>query len=210
GAASERARERKIPSLAEVEALATFIEPRYRAAVLLAAFCGLRRGECFGLARRHVVIGDVHSSVRVERTRSEVKGKGLVFQDPKTEAGSRLVSLPERVRDELVVHLRDFVGPGPDSLLFADEQSGDVPRASKWKRIWNLARANAEVPDLTFHDLRHLAGTLTALAGGTLKEIQARLGHASPIAAMIYQHVAHGRDDVLASEIDRIISGKAS
>ena len=70
------------------------------------------------------------------------------------------------------------------------------------------ATVPAQVPDLTFHDLRHLAGTLTALPGGTLKEIQARLGHASPDAAMIYQHVAHGRDDVLASEIDRIVSGQ--
>lgn len=210
GAASERAEERKIPSLHDVEALVTFIEPRYRAAVLLAAFCGLRKGECFGLARRHVTIGDLHSSVRVERTRSEVSGKGLVFQDPKTDAGIRVVAMPERVRDELVVHLRDFVDVDPDALLFADEASGDVPRSTKWKRIWDLARNNAGVPDLTFHDLRHLAGTLTALAGGTLKEIQARLGHASPDAAMIYQHVAQGRDDVLASEIDRIISGKAS
>ncbi len=90
-------------------------------------------------------------------------------------------------------------------MLFATERSGDVPRSSSWQRIWNEARAQAGLPDLRFHDLRHLAGTLTALAGGTIKEIQARLGHASPDAAMIYQHVAQGRDGVLATEIDRII-----
>ena len=206
GAATERADERTIPTLGEVEAILTFIEPRYRAAVVLAAFCGLRKGECFGLARRHVTIGEVQSSVRVERTRHEVTGKGLVFEPPKTDAGARVVSLPERVRSELIVHLRDFVPDDPEALLFADEKSGDVPRASKWKRIWGLARNNAGVPNLTFHDLRHLAGTLTALAGGTLKEIQARLGHSSPDAAMIYQHVAQGRDDVLASAIDRLVS----
>jgi integrase len=207
GAAAEKVDERRIPSLAEVEALMTVVDRRYRAAVALAAFCGLRKGECFGLARRHVMIGEVQSSVRVERTRSEVTGRGLVFQDPKTDSGARLVSLPERVRDELVRHLAEFVPSEPEALLFADERSGDVPRASKWKRVWDDARDAAGVPHLTFHDLRHLAGTLTALAGGTLKEIQARLGHASPDAAMIYQHVAHGRDDVLAAEIDRIISG---
>ncbi|MFT7601434.1 MAG: integrase [Acidimicrobiales bacterium] len=58
---------------------------------------------------------------------------------------------------------------------------------------------------MRFHDLRHLAGTLSAIAGGTLKEIQDRLGHASPDAAMVYQHVAEGRDEELASQIDRII-----
>ena len=144
----------------------------------------------------------------MERTRHEVSGKGLVFEDPETDAGGRVVSLPERVRSELVVHLRDFVPDDSELLLFADERSGDVPRASKWKRIWDTARDNAGVPNLTFHDLRHLAGTLIALAGGTLKEIQARLGHSSPDAAMVYQHVAHGCDDVVASQIDRIIAGR--
>jgi integrase len=47
---------------------------------------------------------------------------------------------------------------------------------------------------------------LTALAGGTIKEIQARMGHATADAAMIYQHVAQGRDGLLAAEIDRIVS----
>jgi integrase len=64
--------------------------------------------------------------------------------------------------------------------------------------------------ELRYHDLRHLVGTPTALAGGTIKEIQARLGHASPDAAMVHQHVAQGRDGVLAAEIDRIIRGEVA
>ena len=205
GAASERAAERSIPTVAEVEAIVDAIDDRFRAAVVLAAYCGLRKGECFGLARRHVQLDGTRPSVRIERTRSEVAGRGLVFQPPKTDAGSRVVSLPERVSDELAQHLDRFVPNDAEALLFADPATGDVPRASRWTRIWNSARQRAGVADNTFHDLRHLAGTLTALAGGTLKEIQARLGHSSPDAAMIYQHVAHGRDDALAAEIDRII-----
>ena len=124
---------------------------------------GLRRGERFGLARRHVILDADRAVVRVERTRTEVSGRGLAFQAPKTDAGTRLVVLPDRVRAEL-----------------------------------------------RFHDLRHLAGTLTALAGATIKEIQARLGHASPDAAMLYQDVAQGRDGVLAAEIDRLIRSEVA
>lgn len=125
-------------------------------------------------------------------------------------AGVRTVAVPARLRAELEVHLATFAGASPDALLFATERSGDVPRASAWTRIWNNARDNAGVPDLRFHDLRHLAGTLTALTGGTIKEIQSRLGHASPDAAMIYQHAAQGRDGVLATEIDRIINASSA
>jgi integrase len=193
GASSERTAERRIPLLTEVEKLAACIEQRYRAAVFLAAYGGLRRGECFGLARRHVLVDGDRFMVRVERTRGEVSGRGLVFQEPKTDAGVGVVVLPDRAWVELKAHLSDFVADDPEALLFAMELSGDVPRASSWTRIWDHARTGAGVPELRFHDLRHLAGTLTALAGGTLKEIQARLGHASPDAAMLYQHVAQRR-----------------
>jgi integrase len=44
GAGSDRAKERPVASPAEVVALVDAITPRYRAAVLLAAWCGLRRG----------------------------------------------------------------------------------------------------------------------------------------------------------------------
>ena len=38
-----------------------------------------------------------------------------------------------------------------------------------------------------------LGATQTALSGATLREIQARLGHASPAAALRYQHAAASR-----------------
>jgi integrase len=53
-AGSDRAKERPVASPAEVVALAAAITPRYRAAVLLASWCGLRRGEVLGLR-----LGDV-------------------------------------------------------------------------------------------------------------------------------------------------------
>ena len=175
GAATERTEERRIPSLAQVEQVASAIEPRYRAAVLLAAYCGLRKGECFGLARRHLLLDGAQAGVRVDRTRGEASGKGLVFEDPKTDAGTGVVVLPERVKTELRSHLEAFVGDDPDALLFATDRSGDVPRASSWPRIWNDARDAAEVPDLHFHDLRHLAGTLPLRAARSRKSSRASI-----------------------------------
>jgi integrase len=46
------------------------------------------------------------------------------------------------------------------------------------------------VEHVHFHDLRHTAGTLSAQAGATLKELMARIGHSTPRAAMRYQHAA--------------------
>lgn len=205
GASQERTAERDIPTIAQVQALADGIQPRFRITVLLAAYCGLRKSEIFGLARRHLNLNTDSPTVTVERQRTELRGQGLVFADLKTDAAYRTVAIPISLADELQHHLDTYTGDEPDALLVTIESTADSPRSSTWQPIWRQAREAADAPNIRFHDLRHLAGTLTAIAGGTLKEIQSRLGHASPNAAMVYQHVAEGRDTHLAAKIDDII-----
>jgi integrase len=52
--------------------------------------------------------------------------------------------------------------------------------------------------------LAHLRGTgatLAAQAGASLRELMARLGHASPRAALIYQHATAERDQSIATAL---------
>lgn len=65
-------------------------------------------------------------------------------------------------------------------------------------RVWLKATQAAGFDGLRVHDLRHTAGTLAARTGATTKELMVRLGHASPNAAMIYQHAAADRDRRIA------------
>lgn len=88
----------------------------------------------------------------------------------------------------------------PDALLFPGEGGGHL-HGSVLHKHWNRARSAAGRPDLHFHDLRHTGATLAAQAGATTAELQARLGHATPDAAMIYQHAARGRDQLLARRL---------
>lgn len=68
-------------------------------------------------------------------------------------------------------------------------------------RVWLPATLRAGLTGLRFHDLRHSAGTLAAQTGATTKELMARLGHASPQAAMVYQHASLARDVVIAERL---------
>jgi hypothetical protein len=49
------------------------------------------------------------------------------------------------------------------------------------------------------------AGTLTAAAGATLKELMARLGHSSVRAALIYQHATRDRDQAIAKALGTFV-----
>jgi len=65
---------------------------------------------------------------------------------------------------------------------------------------WAGARRAVGV-NYRLHDLRHLGATPAANAGASTKEIMRRLDHASPQAALIYQHATEDRDKVIAAAL---------
>ena len=131
GAAVERSAERKIPSLGQVEALAACMATQYRAIVPLAAYGGLRRGECLGLVRRHVDLTGEPPTVTIERSLVYTQSGGAVLQEPKTDAGYRTLGLPPTLATLLESHLNEFVGPEPDALLFVDPATGTSPTKTR-------------------------------------------------------------------------------
>jgi integrase len=202
GAGSERAAERPIATPAEIMALADATPDEYRCMVLLAGFCALRLGEALGLHRRHVNL--LHNTITIEGQLQEFAGQGQVFRRPKTDMGYRTIPLPATVADELQRHLENHAAPGPEGYLFTGALGGPL-RRGVWQRTWTEARDQVGLPHLRYHDLRHSALTLLSVAGGTLAEVQAHGGHASPAAAMRYQHAAQDRAHHLARLIDRVI-----
>jgi integrase len=202
GAAAEHPDERPVATVAEVEALAETVPPRYRAMVLLAAWCSLRFGELAALTRQRV--NPIQGWVEVQQTLTETDDGRLRLGPPKTKAGRRTVAIPPHVMPDLMRHLETYVGPTPDSLLFpAPEGTGYLRRSNFARRIWRPATRKVGV-SLHFHDLRHSGLTWTAATGATLAELMRRAGHATPRAALIYQHATEDRDRVLADALSEL------
>jgi integrase len=201
GAGTERSPEMRHVSAAEVQELAAAMPERYRAVVLTAAFAGLRWGELAGLRRRRVDL--LHRTVVVAEQLSEVNGR-LEFGPPKTAASVRTVALPAFLVTELERHLERWSEPGPDGLVFPAPDGGPMRRSNFRRRAWVPALRLVGLEGLRFHDLRHSAGTMTAVAGATTKELMARLGHSSPRAALIYQHATAERDAAIAAALDTL------
>lgn len=137
----------------------------------------------------------------------ELRGGTLVFCPPKSNAGRRIVHLPAGVVDELRSHLARFASADPDGLVFPSEKGGVLRQSNFRDRQWAPALRTAGVEKLRFHDLRHVAGTLATVSGATIREVQARLGHASPAAAYRYQHVLENRGAEIARRLDGFLRG---
>ncbi len=204
GAGTEHLPEMKFATVDEVAELADAVGPRYRVLVLLAAFGGLRWGELAGLRRRRVDL--LHRTVTVAEIVTEVNGR-LDIGPPKTEAGRRTVVLSAFLIDELATYLDRRGQIGPDDLVFPAVEGGLMRRSNFRRRTWEPATRAVGVHGLRFHDLRHSAGTLSAVAGATTKELMARMGHSSPRAALIYQHATAERDGAIADALDRLVAG---
>jgi integrase len=204
GGGAERADERPMIDSALVFKFADSISARLRALVIIAGFVGLRTGELLGLRRCDVDIENARLTVLVQA--QQVVGQGRIVTGPKSEAGQRTVSLPKVVVEALEKHLANYGQPGEAGVLFTGPRGEPITRALLSKE-WQAARTAADAPEgLRIHDLRHHAATLTArMPGITTKELMARIGHASPRAALIYQHATEQRDREIAAYLDEAI-----
>jgi integrase len=199
GAGTDRAKERPVASPAEVVALVEGITPRYRAAVLLAAWCGLRRGEVLGLRREDIDL--VSGRVTVRRSRVELLATGSAFDaQPKTDAGQRTVTIPPHVLPVLAEHMASWAGP--DRVFVG--RDGRPMRGDAMRQAFDRARGKAGMPGFRFHDLRHTGQTMAAATGATIKDLMRRLGHASPAASYRYLHAVDGRDAEIASALSEL------
>ena len=205
GAAVERPIERPMLDWDDIERIADAIHPRFRALVWVGATSGLRYGELTGLTRRHVDLDD--RSLRVDQALSFVKGQGPTLGPPKSAAAHRTVVIPGGVAEMLTAHIEEHGAEEPDALVFTSVKDSPLVNryfAPYWKKALKAAGLDESI---RFHDLRHHAGTSAATAGASLREIMARMGHASSDASLRYLKASARRDTEIADGIEQRMQG---
>jgi integrase len=205
GASQERSPERPMLSIDEVYKLADAVGDRYRALVLLTAFGSLRWGEAIALQRADVDLDA--RTVRVDRQLTEVPGAGLVLGQPKSDAGRRVIHLPEAIIPVLREHLEQFGNAGLAGLVFSSPTGLPLRHSQFRNRVWLPALAQTGLKGVHFHDLRHAGNGLAAATGATLRELMARMGHSSTRAALIYLHNSDERQRWIAEGVDALLRG---
>jgi integrase len=180
----------------QVWALADAIEPSYRALILTGAYAALRWGEMAGLKVSRLRL--LERRINVAESLIEIGGR-LVWGPPKT--GSRIVSIPAPLADEIAYHLSAYP-PGADGLVFVAPAGGPIRYGNFYRRHWRPAAEHAGLEPLRPHDLRHTAVALSIEAGAHPKEIQELCGHASITTTLnTYGHLFESLQDRLAERL---------
>lgn len=197
-----RTRKARVAKVEQVQQLADLVPQRYKAAVLVAAYSGLRQGELFGLARKHFDFEN--NLIHVERATQKLQGQAAYIGATKTESSLRTVALPRTTSQALAAHMAKFTDPDPESLIFTTGTGKIVTSAALC--AWFIpAREKAGLPNLTWHNLRNTGATLAAATGAPIKAIMNRLGHSSTRAALLYQALSLDDDPKIADDLERKI-----
>lgn len=183
----------------------------FRAAILLALLCGLRLGEVSALR-----LDDVdweRSTIDVTRALKYTPQEGTFEGAPKTDAGTRLISLPpgmmallnearkyQHDTAELIEDL--WVGQGH---IVHDWNGARLSygTVSRWFR--KFAEANG-FSDITFHQLRHTHATLLLANNIDAVAVATRLGHADATTTLrTYAHALRRRDEDAAMAAQKLL-----
>jgi integrase len=198
-----------VPKMSQVWAIADAMAPNFRMMVIMAAYGGFRFGEVTELRRSDLTLirdeSGVYYKVSVSRAVTLVNGEFLIGK-PKSAKSIRQVDISIEITDEVSNYLDGFVGSEADALLFPRTGSGtlrdDHLRHDVFAKHWarTLKRLKLEQKGLTFHSLRHYAGTYFHEAGGTIPELMAWLGDSSISAVTRYLHDT-GKANLIANKM---------
>jgi integrase len=200
-----------IPSRDEIRRiLEAAPEGRPRAAIMAAAFTGLRASELRGLRWQDVDFENGVVRVRQRADRYNEIGR------PKSASGERTVPIGPMVANTL---RRWQLACPPGDLVFGTREGRPVALNNVVQRVWIPLQVKAGVVDADgeakypgFHSLRHFYASwcINRRRDGGLelpvKTVQTRLGHASIVMTLDrYGHLFPGDDGAELAEAERAI-----
>ena len=188
--------------------LISIIGNRWEALFRLEVVTGMRQMELLGL--KWIDLDWLLQSIRVERQLVRPDGTGVNFLAPKTRSGKRINDLDDITIKILRNHYErqqaDRLKAGERwkeyGLIFTTSIGTPIPVGELLRTFYRLL-ADAGLPRIRFHDLRHTAASLMLNHGVPAIVVSKRLGHARvSITEDTYGHLLPG----MQVEAARIIS----
>lgn len=154
----------------QIPKLLSVLREPYRTMALVGILTGLRVGEILGLRWSDVDFDSAELSVSQRYYRGEM-------DSPKTRASQRTLPLPPECVEALQRLQAASRPEQKDALVFRTSKGTPYSDTNILHRQLKPAGQKIGAPWLSWHTFRRTHATLLQLAGGSLKDAQAQLGH---------------------------------
>ena len=196
---------------------------KWKTAMYLLIFSGMRRGELMGLEWQDI---DFENRViHIKRTSQYVQHMGIITKSPKNETSYRTVKLSEtmfdllreyqaywnKLRNDLSNRWQYFIDitladrsrkSVRNDRLFIKEDSTPMNPDSLTDWTSKFVKKN-KLPHFSPHSLRHTHATLLIAEGVSIPAVSRRLGHSSiATTSKIYVHAIQSADEIASDIID--------
>ena len=183
---------------------------KYRTAITVLVYSGLRKGELCGLKWADV---DLERGILTVNGGLEyLPSVGLYEEAPKTENGKRSIKLPTTAVTVLKEHKKrqaeDRLALGDrwkdTGYIFTGWDGAPMHPDSLYQWFASFVKRN-NLPNITLHSLRHTNASLMIANGIDLATVSKRLGHAdTSITARVYTHAIKEADAVAAEALENL------
>jgi integrase len=180
--------------------------------IVLAIYTGMRRGEILALRWQEVDLEGGY--LKVVRAIEQTKKFGIVFKEPKSKKGWRVLSLPAKVVGILTAHRaaqnerKAILGPGyEENDLVCCCEDGTVWKPTAFDSTYRQLLKRRKLDGPTFHALRHSHASHLLRSGVDPKVISERLGH-SKVAFTLdqYVHLMPGMQEEASDRIEKAMN----
>jgi integrase len=163
-------REKRILTPEQIPQLLSHVEEPFRTMVLLGVLTGLRIGEILGLRWKDLDLGS--GKLKVE----QAVYRGFTGT-PKTKGSRRTLPLPETLTGALKRLQLDSTQRSDETLVFHTSKGTAFGDTNLLHRVLKPAGRKIGASWIGWHTLRRTHATLFQVAGGSLKDTQAQMGH---------------------------------
>ena len=168
--------------------------------IIISLYTGIRLGELLALTWGDIDFDKKLMFIKKTSYSAKIEGKYVIVVDkPKTKKSNRIIPLPEKIINLLLIHRNNSTG---DFII--STRNNKMVEVRSYQRTFASILAKCSIKHYNYHCLRHTFATRALELGMDIKTLSEILGHTN--VSITLNRYAHSLLDYKIQEMNKVVS----